>query len=736
MHQVASSVFRTALPFLCVASVTLAVAHGAKAQATGGRVTFGGGGSASPSGAGAGAAAAATPASPAPSAAPEAPADGDAEWAERDRQLNEASTLSGPVGLLRLRHAQGGEVGQFRLGFTTEWFSATFLCSDQHPCANPRGGAPITGTSDSQSARSNHIGATLSLGVTLAKLGSGMLEGYMTTGGYANSNDANRPALLQVLGDSNLGFKYGAPLSKVFYLGGFAEMWLVNGTGSVGLDGSSTSAKFGPIATVDLRGTESRTPLRFGTNIVYSLDNTAGVLETTEQQRGKPVTRVERYGLKVNRVDHIDLHIGGEAFLAEDKVRPFIEYTVLIPSNRQNYACRGGDPTRNPNGDACLANESVAPSALTIGGRFFPWKRGFSLLAAVDIGVSGTSKFIEEMSPQAPWTMFIGAGWAVDTQDRPPVVRMKTVEKKVEVVKAPVRGHIAGFVHEQGKQDPVANAIVSFESHPDINPLYGGADGKFHTLELPDGDYKLAVKAEGYKPGVCEAKLVKGQDTTADCAVEALPRVGNIVGVVRDADTNVPIGNVQVKVVDSSGKELAVTADGGGAFRFENVPPGDAKVMITADGYLTFVQAGEVKVRQDNRLEIMLRPKPKTAQVEVRGKEIVIKQQVQFQSGSAVILPESFGLLTEVADTFIRHPEIKVVEIQGHTDNVGPADYNKQLSEQRAEAVKAWLEKHGVMGSRMTAHGYGPDKPLVPNVTAGNRARNRRVQFIITDPAK
>ncbi len=92
----------------------------------------------------------------------------------------------------------------------------------------------------------------------------------------------------------------------------------------------------------------------------------------------------------------------------------------------------------------------------------------------------------------------------------------------------------------------------------------------------------------------------------------------------------------------------------------------------------------------------MLRPTPKKPNVVVTAKEITIKQQIQFALDSAVILPDSFGLLTEIADTIIRHTEIKRVEVQGHTDNSGTPEHNKVLSEQRAEAVVAWLAQHGV----------------------------------------
>jgi outer membrane protein OmpA-like peptidoglycan-associated protein len=93
--------------------------------------------------------------------------------------------------------------------------------------------------------------------------------------------------------------------------------------------------------------------------------------------------------------------------------------------------------------------------------------------------------------------------------------------------------------------------------------------------------------------------------------------------------------------------------------------------------------------------------------------------------------------MTEIADTLLRNPRIRRVEIQGHTDNTGTPDHNKVLSDQRANSVRDWLTAHGVQPSRLTAIGYGQERPLVPNVTAAMRARNRRVQFKIVeqDPA-
>jgi outer membrane protein OmpA-like peptidoglycan-associated protein len=212
-----------------------------------------------------------------------------------------------------------------------------------------------------------------------------------------------------------------------------------------------------------------------------------------------------------------------------------------------------------------------------------------------------------------------------------------------------------------------------------------------------------------------------------------LPRVGTVVGRVRDAETSQPLSGVQVSLSDSQHEELRLTTDPSGGLKFEGVAPGTAEVRVVADGYLALVVPVDVKARQENSADMMLRPIPKKAAVQVTAKEITIKQQVQFALDSAVILPESFGLLTEVADAIIRHIEIKRIEVQGHTDNSGTPEHNQLLSEQRADAVRAWLVQHGASADRLIAKGYGQTKPLVPNVTAGNRAQNRRVQFIILE---
>jgi outer membrane protein OmpA-like peptidoglycan-associated protein len=122
---------------------------------------------------------------------------------------------------------------------------------------------------------------------------------------------------------------------------------------------------------------------------------------------------------------------------------------------------------------------------------------------------------------------------------------------------------------------------------------------------------------------------------------------------------------------------------------------------------------------------------PPPPKVVVTETNITIADKVQFATGSADILPVSFGLLDDVAKVFVDHPNIQMVEIQGHTDSTGAAGLNRTLSQQRAESVMHYLVGKGVAAYRMTAKGFGPDKPIADNATEDGRDKNRRVEFNI-----
>lgn len=119
-------------------------------------------------------------------------------------------------------------------------------------------------------------------------------------------------------------------------------------------------------------------------------------------------------------------------------------------------------------------------------------------------------------------------------------------------------------------------------------------------------------------------------------------------------------------------------------------------------------------------------PPPATRLVE---QEIVLSQQVQFEVGTAVLRPESDAVLTEIARVLTEHPEVELIEVQGHTDESGTPELNRRLGQERADRVVAWLAQRGIARARLAPKGYGSDKPLADNATEEGRQKNRRVEL-------
>jgi len=115
----------------------------------------------------------------------------------------------------------------------------------------------------------------------------------------------------------------------------------------------------------------------------------------------------------------------------------------------------------------------------------------------------------------------------------------------------------------------------------------------------------------------------------------------------------------------------------------------------------------------------------------VTEKEIKITEQVKFKFNSAELLKESDTILEAVRAVLEAHPEITKLRVEGHTDNVGDAGYNKKLSGRRADSVMKWLIDHKVDKGRLVAAGFGMEEPIDVNTTEQGRANNRRVAFTI-----
>ena len=103
---------------------------------------------------------------------------------------------------------------------------------------------------------------------------------------------------------------------------------------------------------------------------------------------------------------------------------------------------------------------------------------------------------------------------------------------------------------------------------------------------------------------------------------------------------------------------------------------------------------------------------------------------VFFDTGKSILKSESFVELDELLN-YMSQQKTTVIEISGHTDNVGSADANQKLSQDRAASVKSYLVKKGISASRVEAKGYGDTSPIAENTDEAGRKQNRRTEVKI-----
>ncbi|WP_276498022.1 OmpA family protein [Pontibacter litorisediminis] len=314
--------------------------------------------------------------------------------------------------------------------------------------------------------------------------------------------------------------------------------------------------------------------------------------------------------------------------------------------------------------------------------------------------------------------------WA-PAQNMGPVINTRESEvspflhPKFQVLYFSSRGQLNNF----GDFDIYKTYLVNgqWQEPRNIGPLVNGRGSEYYFTI--DADSRNLYYARS------EANDIQNLDLYSfPLPMEAHPlAVTKVEGLLTDSVTQKPLSAV-VSVIDlDNGIEISskyVRPDG--SFEFNLIDNTRYMILIQSPDFFTIER--ELNLKGDTSIDFM------TSVIDYSIP--MVFENIEFEPMQSEITPDMEPILDEVAYFMIDHPTY-MLEIAGHTDSAGDAEFNQVLSQDRADAIKRYIErKVNIGGDRIEAIGYGSSQPIREEVTEEDRRINRRVEFKIIKPRK
>ncbi len=274
---------------------------------------------------------------------------------------------------------------------------------------------------------------------------------------------------------------------------------------------------------------------------------------------------------------------------------------------------------------------------------------------------------------------------------------------------------LSGTVTDSLTGEPVF-ATITFPGMPVANVTSDYARG-FYTQFVPTGEISVTVVAPGYRNSSAAITLRRDEEGVLNFSL--LPNTGSITGSLRDGQGR-PIAGASVTI--GSTTPVTLTTNEAGIFSAD-VEAGTWPITVQADGYIADSRSVSLLANETVNVSFDLRDA-------LQAGAVLSFDNIYFASGSDTIKPESYGILDSVAILLRDNPTSRI-QISGHTDSDGSETSNQSLSERRAQSVYQYLVSTGIAGNRLTTIGYGESIPVVPNNSAANKAKNRRIEFTV-----
>ncbi|MEO0226549.1 MAG: OmpA family protein, partial [candidate division WOR-3 bacterium] len=379
------------------------------------------------------------------------------------------------------------------------------------------------------------------------------------------------------------------------------------------------------------------------------------------------------------------IEVGGIDFCGEDQFFTFIDDDAIFGANEVYYT--PGISFRPGRFSLNLAVDVRAWEGLN--DRAFPTPLTDSTNITTGWGVA------------PPWAVIAGFSYCVDFKPEGPKLAI-----------------IAGTVVNDKTDEPLIANISFYRDGSLVKSITSNTFGQFELKELEPGNYRIVASLEGFYDESIELLVSAGEKIPLSLRLRPVPTEGELTINVIDLSTRQPmvakvtIGDVVEEMTSSMTRTLKA-----GTYTI--------KASVTDENYLPYERTVTIEAGKKLELEIAL----------VKKEFKIVLPNVYFETAKSEIKPESYPVLDDAAKTIAKifaGNATTTIEIQGHTDSRGSDSYNLKLSNARAQAVKDYLvTNHNLDANRLIPKGYGESKPVAPNTTPENMAKNRRVEFVI-----
>ena len=287
-----------------------------------------------------------------------------------------------------------------------------------------------------------------------------------------------------------------------------------------------------------------------------------------------------------------------------------------------------------------------------------------------------------------------------------------------------LEGRIVGQVVDP-EGNPVPDAKIQFPGLA-TGAILTDANGNFTSYRFPAGAVSVQVTVGDNVAKEEQVEVSDGQDTNVTIQLDEAPAAAT--GVVQGAFTDESGAPVKVRMmVVGQGVNEPFESTPGGLIALE-LYAGEYRATLSADGFVdkqitfTVPDSGEIQLKETLQRD----EPPKTPDIRPGNRSIRLRKSIRYKGNE--LDPRSHAILDELATFLNYHKEYAVVEVGVHTDDRGAA---KKRSDDRAEAVRAYLLSKGVSPDRVKAKGFGASHPVAVNMTASGRAKNNRTVITV-----